>query len=98
MLDSSDNASDPTVPAPRRRRFQFSLRTVLLSCVLVALLMGCLVLPLIQEAREAARRATCPDAVKRIGIAIHNYHTVDGGALPMDGPAPRPPAPEEEEQ
>lgn len=56
------------------------------SCVLVALL-----LPAIQQAREAARRVGCRNNLKQVGLALHNYHDIHNCFPPshIHTPSPR---------
>lgn len=59
----------------RDGRFQFTLRELLALFVVAALLLAVLV-PAINGAREAARRATCISNLKQLGLALHSYHDV----------------------
>ncbi len=65
-----------------RKQCGFTLVELLVVIAIIGVLVG-LILPAVQAARAASRRAECANNMRQIGLAVHQYCDVHDGRFPF---------------
>lgn len=63
--------------SPDRQRDGFTILELVVSVAIIGILLA-IIIPAVQQVREASRRVTCKNNLHQIGVAIHEYESIHG--------------------
>ncbi|MCA9007628.1 MAG: DUF1559 domain-containing protein, partial [Planctomycetaceae bacterium] len=89
-FETGSQTDTPSPPKNSKTSLIIILAVVGVGGIFVVGILLALLLPAVQQAREAARRSHSKNNLKQIGLALHNYHETHGilppgGTLTIDG-------------
>lgn len=79
-MATEPNPAGDSVRSTSSWRWPAVIESVVIAVILIVL--SAILIPVLQQAREAARRTECKSHLKAIGLALHQYHDKHGSFPP----------------